>query len=79
MTVIQILDTIQYDTDVEVEVWHGRFKYASTYYEDLVDGYVLKCAPEYEGLQDQINMLKVKRITVTETDGEAPILITVEV
>lgn len=79
MKVIELLDTIQYDPEVAVKVYHGRYRYASTYYEDLVDGYVLKCAPEYEGLQDQINMLKVKKITAVQTDGECPIEIYLEV
>lgn len=83
MTVIRFIDAIQYDDEVEIEVRHGKYKYATSYYDDLVDGYALKCEDEYEGLHDAILMLQVKNVIVSpvvlRNGTPSPIILIVEV
>lgn len=79
MTVIEFIDTIQHDEDVDIEVCHGMYTYATSYYDDLLDGYALKCKDEYEQFHDTILMSRVNKVVVYTTEAPSSVTLIVEV
>lgn len=79
MTVMNFIGTIQYDDDVEIEVRHDKYKYATSYYDDYVDGYMLKMEDAYERFHDVILNLDVKKVVVFRSSSLNPVTLFVEV